>query len=81
MIEFIIKLHPEIAIKSKSVRKRQTLLLERNIKTIVLRVDSNIDVKNSYDHLYHTLSRGDELAIKQQLVERLSCIPGIMQFL
>ncbi|MDP5134515.1 tRNA uracil 4-sulfurtransferase ThiI [Rheinheimera baltica] len=79
MIEFIIKLHPEIAIKSKSVRKRQTLLLERNIKTIVLRVDSNIDVKNSYDHLTIRYP-GDELAIKQQLVERLSCIPGIMQF-
>lgn len=79
MIEFLIKLHPEIAIKSKSVRKRQTLLLERNIKTILLRVDSNITVNNNYDHL--TIScPSDDSAVHQLLIERLSCIPGIVHF-
>jgi len=79
MIEFIIKLHPEIAIKSKSVRKRQTLLLERNIKTILLRTDSNIEVNNNYDHLT-VRCPSDDAAIKQQLIDRLSCIPGIVHF-
>lgn len=79
MIEFIIKLHPEIAIKSKSVRKRQTLLLERNIKTILLRTDSNIEVNNNYDHLT-IRSFTDDAAIHQQLIDRLSCIPGIVHF-
>jgi len=32
MLKFIVKLHPEIAIKSRSVRKRFTKLLENNIK-------------------------------------------------
>ncbi|WP_215397229.1 tRNA uracil 4-sulfurtransferase ThiI [Rheinheimera oceanensis] len=79
MIEFLIKLHPEIAIKSKSVRKRQTLLLERNIKTILLRTDSNIEVNNNYDHLT-IRSFTDDVAIHQQLIDRLSCIPGIVHF-
>ncbi|MCD1598040.1 tRNA uracil 4-sulfurtransferase ThiI [Rheinheimera aquimaris] len=79
MIEFIIKLHPEIAIKSKSVRKRQTLLLERNIKTILLRTDSNIEVNNNYDHLTIRCP-SEDLAIQQQLIDRLSCIPGIVHF-
>ncbi|WP_417707502.1 tRNA uracil 4-sulfurtransferase ThiI [Rheinheimera aquimaris] len=79
MIEFIIKLHPEIAIKSKSVRKRQTLLLERNIKTILLRTDSNIEVNNNYDHLTIRCP-SDDVAIQQQLIDRLSCIPGIVHF-
>lgn len=79
MIEFIIKLHPEIAIKSKSVRKRQTLLLERNIKTILLRTDSNIEVNNNYDHLT-IRSLSTDVAVHQQLIERLSCIPGIVHF-
>lgn len=79
MIEFIIKLHPEIAIKSKSVRKRQTLLLERNIKTILLRTDSNIEVNNNYDHLTIRCP-SDDTAIQQQLIDRLSCIPGIVHF-
>jgi tRNA uracil 4-sulfurtransferase len=79
MIEFIIKLHPEIAIKSKSVRKRQTLLLERNIKTILLRTDSNIEVNNNYDHLTIRCFNED-VAVHQQLIERLSCIPGIVHF-
>jgi thiamine biosynthesis protein ThiI len=79
MIEFLIKLHPEIAIKSKSVRKRQTLLLERNIKTILLRTDSNIEVNNNYDHLT-IRSFTDDAAVHQQLIDRLSCIPGIVHF-
>ena len=79
MIEFLIKLHPEIAIKSKSVRKRQTLLLERNIKTILLRIDSSIEVNNNYDHLT-VRCPSDDASVQQQLIERLSCIPGIVQF-
>jgi tRNA uracil 4-sulfurtransferase len=79
MIEFLIKLHPEIAIKSKSVRKRQTMLLERNIKTILLRTDSNIEVNNNYDHLT-IRSYSSDSALQQQLIDRLSCIPGIVNF-
>ena len=79
MIEFLIKLHPEIAIKSKSVRKRQTLLLERNLKTILLQVDPGVEVSNNFDHLTVRCHSNDE-TIKHQLIDRLGCIPGIVNF-
>ncbi len=79
MIEFIVKLHPEISIKSKSVRKRQTMLLEQNIKTILLRLDPAVEVHNLYDHLTVRLDKDDEL-LRQQMTEHLQCIPGIVQF-
>lgn len=79
MIEFLIKLHPEIAIKSKSVRKRQTLLLERNLKTILLQVDSTVEVCNNFDHLTVRCNSQDD-NLRQRLVERLQCIPGIVAF-
>ncbi len=79
MIEFLIKLHPEIAIKSKSVRKRQTLLLERNLKTILLQVHEQVEVNNNFDHLT-VRCNSDDAAVRQKLIERLSCIPGIVNF-
>jgi thiamine biosynthesis protein ThiI len=79
MIEFIVKLHPEISIKSKSVRKRQTMLLEQNIKTILLRLDPAVEVHNLYDHLTVRLDKDDE-RLRQQMAEHLQCIPGIVQF-
>ena len=79
MIEFIVKLHPEISIKSKSVRKRQTMLLEQNLKTILLQLDPAILVRNLYDHLTVTSPLGDAaMAIK--IAEQMQCIPGIVQF-
>lgn len=79
MIEFIVKLHPEISIKSKSVRKRQTMLLEQNIKTILLRLDPAVEVHNLYDHLTVRLDKDDD-KLRQQMAEHLQCIPGIVQF-
>ena len=51
MIKFIIKLHPEIAIKSRSVRKRFTKLLENNIRILGQRFDEDIKVHNNWDNL------------------------------
>tara|TARA_R110002126_G_scaffold10245_84_gene46810 strand:- start:724 stop:2187 length:1464 start_codon:yes stop_codon:yes gene_type:complete len=79
MLEFIIKLHPEISIKSKSVRKRQTKLLERNLKTILTQVDPSVVISNLFDHL--TVSCDNNTApIRSKLIERLGCIPGIVTF-
>lgn len=77
MLEFIIKLHPEIAIKSKSVRQRQTGLLERNLITILKRLDPKIAVRNVYDHL---IVRSKLTAERENFIARLECIPGIVTF-
>lgn len=79
MLEFIVKLHPEISIKSKSVRKRQTLLLERNITTILKQLDEQVLVKNNFDHLTASID-SDCAALRSRMIERLACIPGIVTF-
>jgi tRNA uracil 4-sulfurtransferase len=79
MIEFIIKLHPEIVIKSNSVRKRQTKLLERNLKTILVQVDPSVRVNNNFDHLTVRCD-SDSAELRQKLIDRLGCIPGIVNF-
>lgn len=79
MLEFIIKLHPEIAIKSKSVRKRQTKLLEQNLKIILTQVDSEVLVTNLFDHLVVSCSNTAP-QVRTKLIERLACIPGIVTF-
>ncbi|TMP75050.1 tRNA 4-thiouridine(8) synthase ThiI, partial [Pseudoalteromonas phenolica] len=60
MLKFIVKLHPEIAIKSKSVRKRFTKVLEKNIKMLLVRVDENVKVKNNWDNISVTSELSDE---------------------
>lgn len=79
MLEFLIKLHPEISIKSKSVRKRQTLLLERNLRTILQQLQQDIQVTNNYDHLIIRCSDTSE-SMRSTLIDRLGCIPGIVAF-
>lgn len=79
MLEFLIKLHPEISIKSKSVRKRQTLLLERNLRTILQQLQQDIQVTNNYDHLIIRCNDTSE-SMRSTLIDRLGCIPGIVAF-
>ncbi|MCY7296588.1 tRNA uracil 4-sulfurtransferase ThiI [Alteromonas sp. a30] len=50
-MKFIVKLHPEITIKSNSVRKRFTRLLESNIRNVFVNRDVNAAIKNSWDKL------------------------------
>ncbi|MDP4534602.1 tRNA uracil 4-sulfurtransferase ThiI [Alkalimonas collagenimarina] len=79
MLEFIIKLHSEITIKSKSVRKRQTKLLQQNLKTILLQIDDSISIDSHWDHLTVRLEHSTD-RVHQKIVERLACIPGIAQY-
>ena len=79
MLEFIIKLHPEIAIKSKSVRKRQTLLVEQNLRTLLKHLPHKVKVTSYFDHLTVT-SQYETTAWRQELITRLKCIPGIVTF-
>jgi thiamine biosynthesis protein ThiI len=80
MLKFIVKLHPEIAIKSKSVRKRFTKVLERNIKIILRRIDENVKVKNNWDNISVESHVVDE-NMRPQFVDNLKRVPGIVQFI
>lgn len=80
MFKFIVKLHPEIVIKSKSVRKRFTMVLERNIKLVLSRFDEKVTVKNNWDNIT-VVTHSEDLAIRKDFISGLGRIPGIVQFL
>lgn len=75
---FIIKLHPEITIKSKSVRKRFTRLLETNIRSVFKQQELSVQVRNLWDKLILIVNPGSEDRV-DEVVQILSTIPGIDQ--
>ncbi len=77
-MKFIVKPHPEIFIKSESVRKRFTKILEGNIRNIVKRRTQSVAVFNRRDHIEVT-SQSDEYY--QETLEILTQTPGISQVL
>lgn len=79
-MKFIIKLFPEITIKSKSVRQRMVKILQGNIRNVLQKVDETVTVRNDWDKLMVS-SKNDAPENRDKLVERLSCIPGIQAFL
>ncbi|GAP74088.1 tRNA 4-thiouridine(8) synthase ThiI [Pseudoalteromonas sp. MM17-2] len=79
MIKFIVKLHPEIAIKSKSVRKRFTKVLENNIKIMMRRIDEQVKVRNNWDNLTVESALTDD-SVRRKMADSLGRIPGIVQF-
>ncbi|MFA0084578.1 tRNA uracil 4-sulfurtransferase ThiI [Vibrio sp. 10N.261.51.F12] len=50
-MRFIVKPHPEIFVKSESVRKRFTKILESNLRIIIQRRTESVAVINRRDHI------------------------------
>ncbi|MBD1564162.1 tRNA 4-thiouridine(8) synthase ThiI [Vibrio sp. SA48] len=77
-MKFIVKPHPEIFVKSESVRKRFTKILESNIRNIVKRRTESVAVFNRRDHIEVT-SQSNQYY--QEVLEILTQTPGIQQIL
>ncbi len=77
-MKFIIKLFPEITIKSQSVRLRFIKILNGNIRNILKTIDEDIKVVRHWDHIV-VRSKREEL--KPVIAEELSRIPGIHHIL
>ena len=75
-MKFIIKLFPEITIKSTPVRKRFIKVLRKNIRTILKPIDEAVDVRGTWDFIELT-TRSDDLTLLAEVKDRLSHIPGI----
>ncbi|WP_108651870.1 tRNA uracil 4-sulfurtransferase ThiI [Dongshaea marina] len=78
-MKFIVKLFPEIAIKSKSVRKHMSKILQGNIRNVLRRYDETITVRNDWDKMVVS-SKDDSPENRERLIDALKCIPGIQSF-
>ncbi|HBO38350.1 MAG TPA: tRNA 4-thiouridine(8) synthase ThiI [Pasteurellaceae bacterium] len=77
-MKFIIKLFPEIMIKSDSVRKHFIKILTSNIRNVLDKHDETIAVVRHWDYI-EVRSKLDEN--RRYLIELLQRIPGIHHFL
>lgn len=79
-MKFIIKLHPEITIKSKSVRQRMSKILQGNIRNVLKPLDEQVKIRADWDKLVLRTNIMTE-AHRQAMIAALACIPGIQSFL
>ncbi len=79
-MKFIIKLFPEITIKSKSVRQRMTKVLQGNVRNVLRRVDPLVRVRMDWDKLVVTCDN-ETPATREAMIQILGCTPGIQAFL
>ncbi|CAJ0991381.1 tRNA uracil 4-sulfurtransferase ThiI [Sodalis praecaptivus] len=77
-MKFIIKLFPEITIKSQSVRLRFIKILTSNIRNILKECDESVAVVRRWDHI--EVRTGNELR-RPQVADALTRIPGIHHIL
>jgi len=80
VMKFIVKLFPEIIIKSKPVRKQFTRQLHSNLYSILKVVDPTAKVERSWDRFVVESSSTDQV-VKMGLIDGLSNTPGIAYFL
>jgi tRNA uracil 4-sulfurtransferase len=79
-MKFIVKLFPEIMMKSKPVRKRFSKMLQGNIRNVLTNYDEDVKVILEWDKI---IVRTDNESVenKETLIKMLSSTPGIAHFL
>ncbi|MFC0711234.1 tRNA uracil 4-sulfurtransferase ThiI [Azorhizophilus paspali] len=79
-MKLIVKVFPEITIKSPPVRKRFIRQLAKNIRTVLRDLDPELAVTGVWDNL-EVETAVEEPRLLREMIERLCCTPGIAHFL
>ncbi|MCU9947246.1 tRNA uracil 4-sulfurtransferase ThiI [Pseudomonas sp. PDM13] len=79
-MKLIIKVFPEITIKSRPVRKHFIRQLAKNIRVVLRDLDPEVEVSGIWDNLELVTTQTDPKLLAE-MVERLTCTPGITHFL
>lgn len=79
-MKFVIKLFPEISMKSKSIRTRFTRILQCNIHIVLQRFDKTAQVQLFWDKL-EVSSHNASPENHARMIAALACIPGIQTIL
>ena len=77
---FLVKLFPEITIKTRTVRWRLIRQLRKNIRSVLSEFDPAVSAVGEWDNLEIQTSTEDP-AIIAQISESLTCTPGIAKFM
>ena len=77
---YLVKLFPEITIKSRPVRKRFIRQLRKNLKAVLRGIDDGVAVRGEWDSLEVEVASADR-NLNDRIIERLANTPGISIFL
>ena len=73
-MKFIVKLFPEITIKSKPVRKRFIQRLQSNLQITLKRLDNDIVVRGLWDKVEVEVP-SDDAQLRLDVIELMGCTP------
>ncbi|TLX54290.1 tRNA 4-thiouridine(8) synthase ThiI [Stutzerimonas nosocomialis] len=79
-MKLIVKVFPEITIKSRPVRKRFIRQLAKNIRAVLRDLDPALSVDGEWDNLEVETAVTEPRTLRE-MIERLRCTPGIGHFL
>ncbi|MCV6588131.1 MAG: tRNA 4-thiouridine(8) synthase ThiI [Marinobacterium sp.] len=79
-MKFIVKLFPEIAVKSRPVRKRLIARLQTNLNVILQRIESSVKVSGHWDKV-EVYYGGEDMEVREQLIDAMKRTPGIAHFI
>lgn len=77
-MHFVIKIFPEVIVKSSSVRKRFIKILAQNLRFLAKRLDDSVKVIKDFDKI--ELKFCDDSVSREQAIQLLENIPGIAKF-
>ena len=77
---FLVKLFPEITIKTRTVRWRLIRQLRKTIRSVLSEFDPAVSAVGEWDNLEIQTST-DDPAVIAQISESLACTPGIGKYL
>ena len=80
-MKFVVKLFPEITIKTKPVRQLLVKQLTQNIKNVLSRIVPEIKVKGLWDAIEVRTPEGATNSVHDAVYGALECIPGIAHVL
>jgi thiamine biosynthesis protein ThiI len=76
----LVKLFPEITIKSRPVRRRFIRQLRKNLRSILRELDDSVSVTGEWDMIEVECARNDEV-LAGLMIEKLTNTPGISAIL
>lgn len=79
-MKFVLKFFPEITIKSRPVRKQIVRQLRDNLRKMMAPIDKSINVQSEWDRMTVECAC-QQHSTAEQIIEVLSCTPGIANFL
>ena len=78
-MHYIVRLFPEITIKSSPVRKRLTRQVKDNLRKLLLRLDRRIEISRDWEKI-DIWVEDDSANLRQRIEEVLVSTPGVAKF-